>query len=275
MTLTRVWISTNLSQTDGSDPDAEEPQYLFRIGKAGIREVERGFVAEAVRNPDGAAAHERGLKMWEDFIKKVRLGEDLNPQMRALDAVDATVQDQVDRSLEPLLHAVQVIYDQESGMVQDVSPRALSMLADTALAEPLTPHLPQMRIDPNMQHSHRTLLTHHQVPPPPPPPPGMAHGPTDPRSFMLPRPSPNLSQPRHLLPARHGLPDPFAMNGPPQLPPPPGSNFRSLPLPNYLPPSGHAPPGPPGPPGPPSMYFQSPHGHGHGHGPPPPPPRRY
>jgi hypothetical protein len=179
--------------------------------------------------------------------------------------VDQAVQEHIERSLESLLHAVQVVYDQESSKAQDTSPKALSMLADTALAEPPTPHLPQIRTDPNMQHPHRTLLpTPSQVPPPPS---GMAHGPTDPRSFILPRPSPILSQPRHLLPARQqlGLPDPFAMNGPPQLPPPPGSNFRSLPLPNYLP--------PPGPPGPPSMYFQSPHGHGHG--PPPPPPRRY
>jgi hypothetical protein len=269
-------------QTDGSDPDAEEPQYLFRIGKAGLKEVERGYVAEAVRIPDGAAAHERGANMWEDFIKKVQLGEDLNPQMRALDGiVEQSVQEKIERSLESLLNAVQVICDQETGKIQDATPKALSMLADTALAEPPTPHLPQMRTDPNMQHAHRTLLpTPSQVqpqPPPPPPPSSMTHGPTDPRSFLLPRPSPILSQPRHLLPARGqlGLPDPFSMNGPPQLPPPPGSNFRSLPLPNYLPPPGHPQqPGPPGPgPGPGHMYYPPPHGHAHG--PPPPPPRRY
>jgi hypothetical protein len=64
-----------------------------------------------------------------------------------------------------------------------------------------------------------------------------------------------------------GLPDPFAMTGPPQLPPPPGSNFARLPLPSgYLPPpSGHPAP-------PPSLYFPPPPPGSH---PPPPPPRRY
>lgn len=149
-----------------------------------------------------------------------------------------------------------------------VDPRALSILVDTALAEP-TPQLPMMHTD----SMHRTLP--HQQPP-------VHLGPTDPRSFILPRPTP--TQPRRLLPARGmGLPDPFAMNGPPQLPPPPGSNFARLPLPGYLPPPGHGPSGhapghpsghapgpghaPPGhgPPGPPSLYFP----------PPGPHPRRY
>lgn len=207
---------------------------------------------------------------------KVRLGEDLNPQMEAIDStVDSITQDRVDRSVESLLQAAQVVQDELSGKTAatdgtaefDPSPIALSMLADTALGDHIPSHLPQMRNDPNLQPSHRNLLT---TPSQGPLPQGMAHGPTDPRSFLLPRPSPIASQPR--LPGRGqlGLPDPFAMAGPPQLPPPPGSNFRSLPRPNYQLP-GPPPALGPGPPGPGSLYFPPP-GHGHPSG---PPPRRY
>lgn len=286
-------------QTDGSDIETEEPRYLFRIGKAGMREVERGFFAESVRDPDGAAAHERGLQEWEDFVKKVRLGEDLNPQMQALDASnDAMTTDAVDRTVESLLQAARAV-DQESrapnnydGAANIPKAQALSLLADTALSDPHPTHLPQMRTDQHMA-GHRALFPQPQQPapqgvvaPPPPPPPGMTHGPTDPRSFILPRPTPT-QQPRRLLPARSplgmGLPDPFAMNGPPQLPPPPGSNFHRLPLLSW-PPGGQQPgPGHPGPGSagshggpsphgvPPSLYFPAPHGPP----PPPPPPRRY
>lgn len=315
---------SNSSQTDGSDPDAEEPHYLFRIGKAGTREVERGFFAEAVREPDGAAAYDRGRRTWDDFVQKVRLGEDLNPQMQALDSItDPTVQDHVTRTLTNLLQAAQVVAE-GGGLdgVADWPPKALSMLADTALSEPIPPHLPRM--DPNMSPASRHLIPTSGVPPPPTlghghthgPGPGQGqgqgqgqghphghphthtHGPTDPRSFILPRPTPT-QQPRRILPARGqlGLPDPFSMNGPPQLPPPPGSNFQRLPpLPNYFPGPGPAPgpaPGPGGPGGPgqgpgpgpgpgqgpgqppgPGMYFPSPHHSPHG-APPPQPPRRY
>lgn len=260
---------TNPFKTDGSDADGEEPQYLYRIGKRGIKEVERGFVPEAVREPDGAAAHERGRIEWDDFIKRARLGEDLNPQMEALDStVDAATQDRVDRSIESLLHATQVIQQQDAadGTDLDPSPRALSLLADIAL-EPPQALQPPLRTDPNA-HSHRSILSISSQGPPH----GMAPGPTEPRSFLLPRPSPILSQARQPLPGRGelGLPDPFGMSGIPQLPPPPGSNFRSLPLPGYQFPGPPGPPGPPppGPPGPPSLYFPSPHGPGH-------PPRRY
>jgi hypothetical protein len=163
--------------------------------------------------------------------------------------------------------------------------KALSVLAETALSDHQPPHsyYPQMRPDQHLAGGHRTLLPQPQgVNVAQPAPPGMAHGPTDPRSFILPRPTPT-QQPRRLLPARSplgmGLPDPFSMTGPPQLPPPPGSNFHRLPLPSWppgppqqggqQPGPGHGPgstgshggPGPHG--GPPSLYF------------PPPPPRRY
>lgn len=214
---------------------------------------------------------------------KFRLGEDLNPQMQAIDStVDPVTQDRVDRSVESLLQAAQVVQDElsktaasDSTSGPGTSSFALSLLADTALTDHLPSQLPQMRTDPTLplSTSHRNILT---SPSQGPPPQGMAHGPTDPRSFLLPRPSPISSQPRLPNRGQLGLPDPFAMTGPPQLPPPPGSNFRSLPRPNYQlpgppPPLGPAPPGPPGPPGPGSLYFP-PHGHGHPSG---PPPRRY
>ncbi|KAJ5743705.1 hypothetical protein N7533_008575 [Penicillium manginii] len=146
------------TETDGSDPDAEEPQYLFRIGKAGTREVERGFFAEAVREPDGAAAYDRGRRTWDDFVQKVRLGEDLNPQMQALDSImDPAVQDHVTRTLTNLLQAAQVVADGGlDGAIDWPTPKALSMLADTALAEPMQTHLPRM--DPTMSPASRHLI---------------------------------------------------------------------------------------------------------------------
>ncbi|KAJ5443537.1 uncharacterized protein N7458_007409 [Penicillium daleae] len=241
------------TETDGSDAEAEEPRYLFRIGKAGLREVERGFFAEAVRQPDGAAAFERGEQEWEDFVMKVRLGEDLNPQMQALDSSIEASTDSINRAVDSLLQAARTVADSYDGP-SDV-PKALE---------------PPRSLPPTTGGSPTTTTTSSS--------PGMAHGPTDPRSFILPRPTPT-QQPRRLLPARSplgmGLPDPFAMTGPPQLPPPPGSNFHRLPLPSWPPgPPGqagqqpgpgstgsHGGPGPHG--GPPPLYF------------PPPPPRRY
>lgn len=253
-----------------------------------MREVERGFFAEAVREPDGAAAYDRGRGTWDDFVKKVRLGEDLNPQMQALDStLDPEVQDHVARALSSLLQAAQVSDDERTfdGTADFTTPKALSMLADTALSEQMPPqsHLPRM--DPAMSPASRHIPTSTVGPPQPPPNLGHSHGhgPTDPRSFILPRPTPT-QQPRRLLPARGqlGLPDPFAMSGPPQLPPPPGSNFQRLPpLPNYFPPGGPAGAAPPAAPAaqapgsaPGQMYFHSPHHSPHG-GPPPPASRRY
>ena len=199
--------------------------------------------------------------MWENFIKEVRLCEDQNLPLRALNATVDQVQDHVKRPLESLLHAAQAVYDQESGIASQVgSPKALSMLADMALAELPTP---QLRADRDMQHSYHTFLpTSYQVPPPPLPS-GMVHGPTNSQPFIpfvRSRSFHPFSQPRHLLSARQqlGLPDPFALNGPPQLSPPPILSFWSLPLPNYLHPPLSTQPGPLGPP---FAYYPSPYGH--------------
>ncbi|KAI2788268.1 hypothetical protein POX_e06281 [Penicillium oxalicum] len=259
------------TETDGSDAEAEEFPYLFRIGKPGIRQVERGFFAEPVRVPDGAAAYERGQREWDDFATKARLGEDLNPQMQALDSTQEFADDPVKQRLESLLEAARTLDDQSDGPgagfvgPSEPIPKALYMLADTALSDPHTAPFPPMRGDQHYPPSHRALLPHlpaaqapagvnvvaaHPQPPPPPhpqqpqppqahqAPPSMVHGPTDPRSFILPRPTPT-QQPRRLLPAQQpmgiNLPNPFAMTGPPQLPPPPGSHFARLPMPTWHP----------------------------------------
>lgn len=201
----------------------------------------------------------------------------MNPQLHELESIDRDSK-LAHQSVDALLQAFKVIDDEgdrkmsfEGPTEHEPVPRSLSILADTALNDTMsTPQLPQMRSEPNM--GPRSILQ------PSPAPSSMNHGPTHPRSFMLPHPTPT-QQPRRLLPARGlaSLPDPFSMTGPPQLPPPPGSNFQRLPLPNYFsppgPPHAHAPghPGPPPQGPPPSMYFPSPHGHG----PPPQQPRRY
>lgn len=260
--LLRIEYETRLTltilQADSSEDDIDSG-YLYRTGPHAAKEVERGFVSRAIRNPEGAAAYDLGREGWEDFLQRARLGKDINPQIQELEV--ASTEAHAERALQSLLHAANVISEQDvSSKLQydgaanlPAFPKALSALADAALAEPM--QLPQIRTDPNIPSPHRAIL-------PQPPPPMMGHGPTDPRSFILPRPTPT-QQPRLLLPAR-GLPDPFTMNGPPQLPPPPGSNFQPLPMPGFLQPVG-----------PPSMYFPL-----HGHPPPPPPPpppssRRY
>lgn len=260
---------TDDQQTDTTDSEKSERQFLFRDGDKAVRQVERGFAAEVVRDPEGAIDFDAAIDGWEEFVQKVRMGN-LSVASELTD--DEALRFCATNAFQSMMKAAEFITETEaSGKVVSydgtaevpVDPRALSILADTALAEPI-PHLPMMRTDPMHRLISQQQQQQHQV-----------HlGPTDPRSFILPRPTP--TQPRRLLPARGmGLPDPFAMNGPPQLPPPPGSNFARLPLPGYLPPPGHAPPGhaPPGhaPPG--HAGHPSGHGPGHppGHGPPGPP----
>lgn len=247
--------------------------------------MERGFLAEAVREPEGAIDYNQADEGWDDFDQKARMGK-LNEEIQPPEPEDMEGIIYPGVAFSSLLEAANIIsssetpgkqrtYDGASDYPVEPHPRSLSLLADAALSEPPPTHLPQMQ----------TSLPPHRTPYPPPHhlthahahhshghpgPPGPTHGPTDPRSFILPRPTPT-QQPRRLLPARGqlglGLPDPFAMTGPPQLPPPPGSNFARLPLPGgYLPPpSGHPPP-------PPSLYFPPPPPGSHA---PPPPPRRY
>lgn len=276
-------VSTLTSQTntqlinpqyDTSDSEESVKHFLFRDGDTAVRQVERGFAAEAVRDPEGAADFVAAEEGWEEFVQRVRMGrlnEEIAPAETEISDEDALRMCAKD-AFNGMLNAASFIREQETAgkfVSYDgsadfpVHPRALSILADAALTEPMPQHLPMMRTDPGAHH--RALLPHPTHAHPGPPPSLHGHGPTDPRSFILPRPTPT-QQPRRLLPARQqlglgmGLPDPFAMNGPPQLPPPPGSNFARLPLPGYMP-QGHAP----------SLYFPPPPPGSH----PPPPPRGY
>ncbi|KAJ5736540.1 uncharacterized protein N7483_001665 [Penicillium malachiteum] len=150
------------TETDGSTAGSEEPQYLFATGKPGAREVVRGFDAEAVRQPDGAEAYDRAFKTWEDFVKKVRMENDVKPQLRALaSGAEPDVQDVVDRSMQMLLEAAQVAENEQPGAQphpnkpaflttldgahDEPVPHALSSLAEIALAEAMQaqplPHL--------------------------------------------------------------------------------------------------------------------------------------
>ncbi|KAJ6021588.1 hypothetical protein N7540_007092 [Penicillium herquei] len=149
------------TETDGSTAGSEEPQYLFATGKPGAREVVRGFDAEAVRQPDGAEAYDRAFKTWEDFVKKVRMENDVKPQLRALaSGAEPDVQDVVDRSMQMLLEAAQVAENEQTGSQPRTNkpafitldgahdepvPHALSSLAEIALAEAMQaqplPHL--------------------------------------------------------------------------------------------------------------------------------------
>lgn len=260
-------------QYDTSDSEQSVKQFLFRDGETAVRQVERGFTAEAVRDPEGAVDFVAAEEGWEEFVQRVRLGR-LNEEIAPTEITDEeALRTYAKDAFGSMLHAATYMHEQEaSGKVVGydgasdfpVHPRALSILADAALTEPVPQHLPMMRTDPGTHH--RALLPQPAHTHPGPPPSSLhGHGPTDPRSFILPRPTPT-QQPRRLLPARQqlglgmGLPDPFAMNGPPQLPPPPGSNFARLPLPGYMP-QGHAP----------SLYFPPPPPGSH----PPPPPRGY
>jgi hypothetical protein len=255
------------SQYDTSDSEVSVKQFLFRDGEAPIRQVERGFAAETVRDPEGAVDYVAAKEGWEEFVQRVRMGR-LNEEVAPTETEIAPTELTDEHALricakgafESIIEAAHHIHEQETtgkivsydGAADGPLPsRALSILADAAL-ESVPSHLPMMRTDPSAHH--RALL----------PQPSHAHTGGLP-AFILPRPTPT-QQPRRLLPARQqmglgmGLPDPFAMNGPPQLPPPPGSNFARLPLPGYLP-QGHAP----------SLYFPPPPPGSH----PAAPPRRY
>lgn len=251
-------------QYDTSDSEESLKQFMFRDGETAVRQVERGFAAETVRDPEGAVDYVAANEGWDEFVQRVRMGR-LNEEIAPTEVTDEeALRICAKGAFGSIIHAANYIHDQESsgkivsydGTAEGPAqhPRGLSILADVAL-EPLPQHLPMMRTDPSTHH--RALL---------PQPSHAAHTGGLP-SFILPRPTPT-QQPRRLLPARQqlglgmGLPDPFAMNGPPQLPPPPGSNFARLPLPGYMP-QGHAP----------SLYFPPPPPGSHP--PPPPPPRRF
>lgn len=215
----------------------------------------RGCNSSFVREPSGAAAYNRGRVDWDEFVQRAKLGEDIDPQMKQMRETGPLAGLSAPEIIKLLIDATGAVEVQHrsveeptSAVFPDVRPTALSALADAAAAELPRPSITQT---PRL-HPHRALLPQPSQPP--------MHGHGEPRPFVLPPPTPR-QPPRRLLPAGQqiptiteqlGLPDPFAsMGGPPQLPPPPGSNFHRPPLPGFM--TGHHHPA--------SRYF-----------PPPPPP---
>lgn len=216
---------------------------------------------------NGAALYERAKAGWEDFVQRAKLGGDISPQMKQIDRESEKVGFNLLTMLLDATQAADLPTKQEANDEPEYTSRlqlpsmryeapsaAMLALADAATAELQQPPLEPASGPP----PHRTIL-----PQPAQPPAAMSHAPTDPRSFLFPRPelqhpAASLQRPpsRRILPAnipplneRLVLPDPFGAPGgpPPQLPPPQGPHFpRSGPYhPPYLP-------------GPPQSYFYHP-----------------
>jgi hypothetical protein len=244
------------TETDESETEVDRGRI-----RPPAKEMKRGYYSSFVRNPAGAALYERALNGWEDFVQRAKLGGDIEPQMNDMEEAVPF------RGLSP--HDVLNMIIEATGVVQtrddataesnkvfapvpDSRAEALYALADAATASPLP--LPRAAMTPRTP-AHRAILPQPPQHPQHPQLPSI-QAPTDPRAFVLPPPNLQRQQPRRLLPAGQ-LPDPFAArNGPPQLPPPPGSNFQRPPLPGFLsgpppPPLYYTHPPPPGPTGPP------------------------
>ncbi|KAL6235477.1 hypothetical protein BDW75DRAFT_230321 [Aspergillus navahoensis] len=248
------------TETDGSETESDRGRRV-----PVVREVYRGFHSSFVRDPAGAASYERAAFGWDDFVQRAKLGDDINPQMKEIRDAGPFAGLSGGEIINMLLEATGAVEvpdgvpakEHHPPPYADVRSTALTALADLAAAEvprPALQHTPRLA-------AHRTILPQPPQPQPQPPqPPPIHHAHPEPRPF-LPPPTPR-GQPRRLLPAGQqippinetlGLPDPFSSRGgPPQLPPPPGSNFQRPPLPGYL--TGHHHP---------SIYYT----------PPPPPPR--
>ena len=144
-------------------------QFLFRDGETAVRQVERGFAAEAVRDPEGAVDFVAAEEGWDEFVQRARMGrlnEEIAPTIAPTEMTDEdALRMYAKDAFGSILHASTYIQDQEAtGKVVGydgaadfpVHPRALSILADAALTEPLPQHLPMMRTDPGTHH--RALL---------------------------------------------------------------------------------------------------------------------
>ncbi|KAL3431144.1 hypothetical protein BDV09DRAFT_199000 [Aspergillus tetrazonus] len=252
------------TETDGSETENDRGRRV-----PVVREVYRGFNSSFVRDPAGAAAYERAAFGWDDFVQRAKLGDDINPQMKEIRDAGPFAGLSGGEIINMLLEATGTIEMPDDVPAKEHHPppyadarsTALTALADLAAAEV---HRPALQHTPRLA-AHRTILPQppQPQPQPQPQPPPIHHAHPEPRPF-LPPPTPR-GQPRRLLPAGQqippinetlGLPDPFSSRGgPPQLPPPPGSNFQRPPLPGYL--TGHHHP---------SIYYTPPP-----HRPPPPP----
>ncbi|PLB34687.1 uncharacterized protein BDW47DRAFT_128817 [Aspergillus candidus] len=255
------------TETEGS---GTEPERVPVIPPS--KGVVRGFLSSYVRDPAGAAAYERAEYGWDDFLQRAKLGDDIDPQMKEMTDTGPFAGRSAGDVIDLLVQATNAVEVRRGPFVErdirpppvpEAFPAALSALADVASAE--MPRSSLSHLTTPQPGAHRTLL-----PQQPPPPPHVAHGPTEPRPFVLPPPTPQRQ--RRLLPAAQqipsineqlGLPGLFSpRGGPPQLPPPPGSNFHRPPLPGFM--AGHPPP--------PNMYYP-PHPSHPPHPPPPGPPR--
>ncbi|KAL3458532.1 hypothetical protein BJX64DRAFT_221173 [Aspergillus heterothallicus] len=226
------------TETDGSETEHERGRR-----RPVRREVIRGFASSCVRDPGGAAAYERAAFGWDDFVQRAKLGDDIDPQMKEMRDVGPFAGFSGDEIIKMLLEATGIVEVRDGVPIKkeyypppfvEARPTALTALADLAAEQ-----------QPRPLHSQPTprLSAHRAILPQPPQPPPIHHAHPEPRPFVLPPPTPR-GQPRRLLPAGQqippineslGLPDPFSpRGGPPQLPPPPGSNFQRPPLPGYL-----------------------------------------
>lgn len=224
-----------------TEPDDSETEAHKRLVAKPAKKFVRGFNSPYVRDPAGAAAYERAEFGWEHFVQRARLGEDIDPQIKEMGETGAAPANKPTLgTLEMLLEATGVVANQQPPAMRsaefppplghDMPAVALSALADVASSK-----TPIRTPRPSIVH---TILSQPVA---------------DPRSYMLPRPTPHAhppppppprQQPRPLLPAGQqipsineqlGLPDPFVPGGgPPQLPPPPGSNFHRPPPPGFL-----------------------------------------
>ncbi|KAL4753799.1 hypothetical protein BDW72DRAFT_190759 [Aspergillus terricola var. indicus] len=240
------------TETDGSETENDRGRRV-----PVVREVYRGFNSSFVRDPAGAASYERAAFGWDDFVQRAKLGDDINPQMKEIRDAGPFAGLSGSEIINMLLEATGTMEMPDGVLAKehhpppyaDVRSTALTALADLAAAEV---HRPALQHTPRLA-AHRAILPQPPQPPQPQPqpqpqppqPPPIHHAHPEPRPF-LPPPTPR-GQPRRLLPAGQqippinetlGLPDPFSSRGgPPQLPPPPGSNFQRPPLPGYL--TGH------------------------------------
>ncbi|KAG2017176.1 hypothetical protein GB937_005774 [Aspergillus fischeri] len=251
------------TETDESETEADRGRI-----RPPAREMKRGYYSSFVRNPAGAALYERALNGWEDFVQRAKLGGDIEPQMNDMEEAVPFKGLSAHDVLNMIIEATGVVQTRDDATaesnkifapVPESRAEALYALADAATASPLP--LPRAAMTPRTP-AHRAILPQPSQHPQQPQLPAI-QAPTDPRAFVLPPPNPQRQQPRRLLPAGQ-LPDPFAArNGPPQLPPPPGSNFQRPPLPGFLsgpppPPLYYTHPPPPGPTGPPPPGSRTP-----------------
>ncbi|KAJ6171691.1 hypothetical protein N7470_000758 [Penicillium chermesinum] len=107
--------SPEFSDEEGGLP--ENPNITKRLP---TRESERGFVAEALRDPAGTISWERGQNLWPDFTIKVRLSSMIQFQRNRdqLDSRDPADDEQARRGVGMILRAADHLRESEERRVQ-------------------------------------------------------------------------------------------------------------------------------------------------------------